>query len=144
MSPRAWIGRSAEASAPWSEALVRAGWEASPLPLIRSQELELDPAGRELLRRVLDFSWAFLASARGVDLFGQRLAEGRSRDSNRTAPRSVVLEASGTRPVRSRLVSGVFWLDRELLIQSIAEAQADASSAGGTWRVSDGTVISRS
>ncbi len=81
MSPRAWIGRSAEAAASWSEALVQAGWEARALPLIRIQELELDADGKELLRGAARFSWAFFASARGVELFHRRLAELRGGSS---------------------------------------------------------------
>ena len=45
------------------------------LPLIQRQELELGPEGRELLRQVLRFHWAFFASARGVELFCQQLGE---------------------------------------------------------------------
>jgi len=75
VTPRAWIGRSATASAPWSEALEQAGWEASALPLIRHREFELEEDGVAALGALDRFGWVFFASARGVRLLLRRLSE---------------------------------------------------------------------
>jgi uroporphyrinogen-III synthase len=104
MSRCAWIGRASADAAPWRAALEEAGYEVRALPLIRTRELELDAAGEEVLDGLLGFGWVFFASARGVELFGRRLAE---RRQGRPVAWPPALRAAAVGPVTASALTAL-------------------------------------